>query len=179
MNQQSLGKIIKRVNLFFDNEFKTKKSSYVLCADTKYIEEHKYCYSVGWCLKNEINIHPSKRTLFAGGGPVMVSKISDDIEMGGSSPTIDFVKEFELKIRGLEGYWNLEIKFDKLKLSSLKTLLNKSTPELLKLVDINSKINIEKEKYELDVLQNYLNLASIDCKIEFKERKKATNTVYN
>ena len=156
---------------FFDNEFKTRKSSYECCADTEYIKEHKYCYSVGWCIKTEMNTHPSKRTIFAGGGPVMISKISDDIEMSGSSPSIDFVKEFELKIRGLEGYWNLEIEFDKLKLSFLKSLLNKNTPELLKMVDINSKIQIEKENYKLEILRKDLNLAGINCKIEFKERK--------
>ncbi len=173
MDKEIIDKLVKRVNQYFDHDYKTKKRSYELCADINYLKEHKYSYSIEWCLKNEINITRSKRTLFAGGGPVMVSKISDNIEMAGSAPTIDFVKEFELKIRGLEGYWNLEIEFDKFKISSLKSLLNVNTPNLLRIVDANSKINIERKEYELNALQKDLNLAGIISKIEFKEREKS------
>lgn len=120
MDKETIDKISKRVNTYFDYQFKNGLNPHQLCASEAYFEEHLYSYSVGWCLKNEVNIKPSKRTIFAGVGPIMVSKITDDIEMSGSSPSVDFVKEFELKIRGLEEYWNLEIEFDKKKLSSLK-----------------------------------------------------------
>ena len=172
MNQQIIAEVVDRVNQFFDEEYKSGKSPYELCANGKYIEEHDYCYAIGWCLKNEVSIQPSKRTIFAGGGPMLVSKLCDAIEMAGSSPNIDFVKEFELKIRGLEGYWNLEIEYDKSKLSSLKSLLNLSTPRLLELVHTDSKIHIEKVKYELDILHDDLSQAGIKSEIAFKERKR-------
>ncbi len=171
MDKDNIEKLIARVNHHFDYQFEKRLTSYEFCATKEYLKEHEYCYSVGWCLKNEINIHPSKRTLFAGAGPIMVSKISEDIEMSGSSPSIDFIKKFEFKIRGLEAYWNLEIEFDKTKLSSLKTLLNLNTPELMKKVDITSKVNITGEEYDLNVLQQ--DLASINVKsiLELKGRK--------
>ena len=171
MDKNTIEKLIKRVNNHFDYQFENGLTSYEFCATKNYLKEHDYCYTVGWCLKNEIDIHPSKRTLFAGAGPIMVSKISEDIEMSGSSPKINFVKKFEFRIRGLEPYWNLKIEFDKTKLSALKTLLHQNTPELLKKVDINFKINITGEEDDLIVLKEDLSSINIKSILELKGRK--------
>jgi len=171
MDIETIDNLINRVNLHFDYQFEKGFTSYQFCASKKYLIEHQYCYSVGWSLKNEVHIHPSKRTLFPGAGPIMVSKITEHIEMSASSSDFDCIKKFEFKIRGMEAYYNLEIEFDKAKLSSLKSLLSLNTPKLLQKVDINSKINITGGKKELNILKQDLTSVNVISILELKGRK--------
>jgi len=171
MENSLINEITNKANNHFNEEFQNGLTSYKLTALPKTIEEHEYSYSVYWCLENEAHLPSNKRTIFAGGGALMISKISDHIEMGGSSPDIDFIKNFELKIRDLEGYWVLEIEYLKSKISTFKNLLKLTTPQLIKIVKSNPMIQIEDEYYNLKKLNDDFLNANIKCNLILKERK--------
>lgn len=170
INHNISEEITKRADNYFEEQ-REKDNTNLFCALMESIEEHNYCYSISWCLKSEKYISRVKHTKFAGGGRLLVSNISDDIEMTGSAPNNDWVKEFETRIRGLEEYWSLEIKFEKQKIGKLKSILGLSTPEIIKKIKINSIIELEGEEFELRSLTEDLKKTNIDCKLLRKERE--------
>lgn len=172
-NQQidhiTIDKIIKRVNNFFKNENLGSSLKYGL---KETITEHERSYSISWCLDSEKYIAPHKRTVQVGIGKLFISKETDLIKMSGSSPFEDWVKWFELAIDQQEEYSVLEIKYEKRKISKLKTLLNCSTPELLRLVDDKSLIIMEKEKFELERMKYDFDNCEIQSQIKILRRDK-------
>ena len=172
-NKKSIPLRIKRqIEVRANQYLNSVNDSEMQCALIETITEHEYSYSLGWCLASEKYISPVKRTRFAGGGPLYVSKISDAIEMAPSyiddeeSPTVSF----ELKIRNLEGYWCLEIEYQKKHISPLKYLLQLSTAELLNKKNEQGIIPIEGKKYELTPLKEDLERLNIHCALIQKER---------
>lgn len=137
------------------------------------VKEYKYAYSINVVLKSERFIPLSKRTKFAGGAPLLISKISDHIAYGIPLEFETSVREFEAEIRGLEGYWCLDIEFDKKKLNVLKSILQLNTPELVKKVNKESRLILEGEKYELNRLKTDFKNAQVDCFLEYREREKS------
>jgi len=136
------------------------------------IKEYDLCYAIGWCEKQELNLYPFQRRKYIGMGRVLVSKINAQVGCEGSAPFVDWIHQFELSIQGLEEYFVLIIEFSKRKLASLKTLLNLTTPQIMKIVKENATIEIEKEGYELKKLKAYMDTAGIACEIKLKQRKQ-------
>jgi hypothetical protein len=172
INEEQVDIVVERVNSFFKKQLEQEKYNDLFCAIKNSIVEHNLCYSISWCLDHEKNLSPLKRAKIIGGGPIMISKISDDIEMAGSAPITNWIEDFEYKIQGLERYWCLQIKYDKKQISSIKSLLNCSTPELLKKINKESNILIEGEDYKLKRLKELLDKANIYNKLEYRSRKK-------
>ena len=168
--------VLQKADEYFEKIYESKEESFLFCGLRETIRENDFCFTLDWCIKSEKYISSVKRTKLAGGGPLMISKITDDIQMAGSAPGIDWINEFELQIRGLEAYWCLVIQYDKSQIAPLKTLLQLSTPGLLQLVNQNSLIQIEKEIYELKDLENNLKKAGVDCKLELRERQKPSTS---
>ena len=148
--------VFKKVNAFFQKEFDSGEMVNLLIANS--IAEYDLCYLVGWCIKDELYKSPQKKSIHVGAGPLLISKISDHIEMSGSGSGDDFIEKFELKCQGLESYWYLEIEYNKHKISALKPLFECRTSELLKKVD-DGKITLEGESNELGRLQESLDTA--------------------
>jgi len=163
-------KVFERANVFLNSL--NHEEEMVSIIDS--IKEYKLCYSISWCEKTQLNINPEKRNVYVGAGRVLVSKKNDLVEHAGSAPFVDWVHQFELKVQNLEEYWVLEIVFSKRKISSIKTLLNLNTPDLLKRVNKNSKIILEGEDYELKRMKNLMDKAEIQNEILLKKRT-ATN----
>lgn len=173
LNTDKFNSIIDRANKHFSDDYSSGNNCYEFIALPKTIIENKFSYSILWCLKNEINMPPNKRTLFAGGGRLYISKVSDDIEMAYIDPNIDFLKDFQSRIRGLEGYWILEINFNKTKLSSLKTLLDLTSIEIIKKLNKDNRIEIENNRNTLRQLKFHLEDAGIHSKLIYKEKIKS------
>lgn len=165
--------IIQKIDKYFKEGYETNQQVDLLCGLVETIESHKFCYSLGWALESEKYVSRVKRTKFAGGGRIMVSKVSADIEMAGSAPTVDWIQEFEAKIRGLETYLSLEFTFQKQHISKYKSLLNVSSMELLKMTKTDPKISIEDEEYKLRRLYDDFSNCGIECELVVGERKKS------
>ena len=170
-NKQTISLSIKRqiearANQYLNSDNRSENQ----CALIESITEHEYSYSLGWCLASEKYISPVKRTMFGGGGPLYVSKISDAIDMGYYDPYEDSLVNFELKIRNLEGYWCLEIEYNKKHISHLKAALQLTTTQLLGEVDEKGMISREGDQYELNPLKEELEHLSINCALIHKER---------
>lgn len=166
MTEQTKQDIHERANKFLDSL--NYEEEMISIIDS--IQEHKLCYSIDWCEKNELHLPPSKRRLYVGAGCILVSKINEKVAYEGSSPFIDWIHEFELEIQNLEEYLVIEIRFKKLKIAALKTLLECNTPELIKQVNKDSKIVIEGEGYELERLKTHLDNANIEAEIKKLQR---------
>jgi len=167
MTEKEKKEVYERANEFLNNSIYEEEMISIISS----IMEHNLCYSINWCEKKELNLPPSKRKIRAGAGRVFVSKINDMVDYAGSSPFIDWVRYFELKIQGLEEYLIIEIIYKKEKMSALKTLLECNTPQLLRKINDDSKIIIEGRDYELERLKGYLDNAEIESEIQLKTRK--------
>ncbi|WP_196890279.1 hypothetical protein [Aureivirga sp. CE67] len=173
LNDTILDQILERADSYFFKKNEKIDDKNLFCGMRETIEEHEYCYTIGWRLKSEKYNSRKKLTLFAGGGKLMISKFSEDIEMAGSLPDFDFVRDFELKIRGLKEYWELEIEYEKKKINAIKTILKKTSLEILKMVDENSKIIIgNEESCELNQMKKDLLEADVSCDLILKPLSK-------
>jgi hypothetical protein len=172
ISDKTLDKILNRTDNYFQKEFNENKNSNLLCGLRNTIKEHDLSYSIGYCLKEEKFLSPFKKSSFIGSGPLFLSKATAHIEMSGSYPMTDWVEWFEMKIQNLEAYWILEIEFVKKKLSALKTILNKNTPELLKLLSNPNRISLEDELWRLEVIKEDLDKIQINNTILKKTREK-------
>lgn len=145
----------------------------VLCVIPSTLEEHNLCYSVCWCNEKELNYLPSQRTMYTGAGRLLISKISADVEFEGSLPR-DWIFYFELKIQGLEGYYELRIRYERSKVSSLKRILNCTTSELLSQVDQDSVITLNLEDdwgvLRQEYIKNELDCIGIQNELTFKTK---------
>lgn len=173
-----LDEVLERVDNYFELEYKEKRNSDLFCGLRDSIMEHKSSYSISWCIKKQKYWSKVKRSVFIGGGRVFLSKETDLIKMSGSAPTNDWEEWFELEIYQLESYWILEISYNKKKISSLKALLNCSTPELLKMVNKESKIIIEDKLYVLKRLKKDLDESKINNQLN-KFRRNRTQDKMN
>ena len=168
MTEKERIEIFERANIFLNSL--NYEEEMISIIDS--LEEHEFCYSIGWCEKKELNINPENRRIYVGAGRVLVSKINDLVEYSGSAPYVDWVHEFELKIQNLEEYTIIEFFYSPKKISSIKTLLKLNTPELINKVNKESKIIIEGEDFELERLKRLLDKAEVPSKISLKRRKK-------
>ncbi|WCO00224.1 hypothetical protein [Psychroserpens ponticola] len=143
------------------------------------IEKHNHCFLLSWCKKSEKELNWEQKTSWVGIGRILISKDGNTAEFEGSSPGVDWVHHFELKLQNLEDYWSLEIPYSKGNISKLKSILNRSTPELLKMVNNNEKIILTESKAwcdnytELEEIANNLNNVGIHCELEVKTRKNS------
>ncbi len=139
--------------------------------------EHKHCYSFSWCVKGEENIIPKEPIV--GIGRLLISKDGKFKEFEGSTPFVDWIHHFELKIQNLEDYWYLEIPYKKEYISKLKVAINCSTSELLKMVNPNGKIIFEESKAWNNHFPTFYQIADdlhesgVDCQVEIRIRKKS------
>ncbi len=178
-----LNQILSRVDNYFESEYDNENDSYLLCGLGETIREHKLCYSIHWCQKSEKHMSRTKKAGWVGAGALMLSKVSDKFEMMGSSPGVDWIHLFELDIQGLEEYFHLEIPYEKENISRLKSAIKCSTNELLNMVDSQEKIIYTESKSwcdhfpEFQEIADDLNKYGIDCQVEVKTRKKATNNI--
>ncbi|TDQ25729.1 hypothetical protein [Tenacibaculum caenipelagi] len=172
--------IIEKANYWINSKREFEKEMIVL---EEGMEEHKYCYSLFWCIKSELDLSWSERTSWYGIGRILISKDGNMAEFEGSAPTVDWIHHFENKLQSLENYWNLEISYSKVNISKLKSILNHSTPELLKMVNNDGKIILSEFKAwndnytELEEIAEDLKDIGIHCKLEVKTRKKAASNV--
>ena len=172
--------IIKKANYWINNACGFEEEMIVL---KKGMQEHNHCFSLKWCKKSEENLTWNQRTAWAGTGRLLISKNGEIAEFEGSAPEVDWIHHFENKLRNLEDYWNLEIPFSKVNISKLKSILSRSTPELLKMVNSDGKIILSEFKAwndnytELEGIATDLNNAGINCELEIKTRKTAANNV--
>ncbi len=178
-----LDQVLFRVDKYFEEEYNSKNFDYLFCGLRESIREHKLCYSIGWCRKSEKYLSTVKRTVRVGVGELMVSKNHNKFQMMGSSPGVDWIHFFELDIQDLEEYFYLEIPYKKENISKLKTVIKCSTKELMQMTNTEQKIIYTEKKYwnshfpEFQKIADDLNERGIDCKVEIKTRKKATNTI--
>ena len=178
-----LDEVLLKTNEHFESDFKTKRSSHLLCGLRESIREYKLCYSINWCLKSEKYLSRVKRTGWVGSGALMVSKLYDKFEMMGSAPGIDWINFFELDVQDLEEYFYLEIPYKKENILKLKSVIKCSTNELLQMTNNEQRIIYTEKKYwnshfpEFQEIADDLNQQGIDCQVEIKTRKKATNTI--
>ncbi|WP_405207141.1 hypothetical protein [Aquimarina sp. LLG6339-5] len=178
-----LDEVLLKTNEYFELEFKTKRNPNLLCGLRESIREHKLCYSINWCPKSEKYLSRVKRTGWVGAGALMVSKLYDRFEMMGSAPGVDWIHFFELDIQDLEEYFYLEIPYKKENILKLKSVIKCSTNELLQMTNNQQKIIYTEKKYwnshfpEFQEISDDLNEQGINCKVEIKTRKKATNTI--
>ena len=167
-----LNTVLQRANEHFQILYVMGETEYLLQANPKDIKEYEYCYSIGWTYFDQKSQSVQSMNDRFGVAPLLVSKISDDVEFG--EPTKEGIATFELNIRGLERYWSLTISYDKKKLSILKTLLALNTPDLLKRVNEKGLIIIENNEYTLRQLQQTCKEAQIKCRIAHKIKSKTT-----
>jgi len=145
----------------------------------EFVEEHNHCFSLLWCVKSQEHLIWGEKSSWCGLGRILISKDGEFAEFEGSSPHIDWIHHFELKIRSLEAYFYLEIPFEKKNISKLKSAIKCSTKELLNMVDKNDKIVFTESKSWCDHFPKFykivkdLNISGIDCKIEVKTRQKS------
>ena len=171
MSQDELLQIEEKANKYLQEP--SHYHSDVLACLIETITEHKHCYTLGWCLESERYTAKPKRARFAGGGPLLVSKHTDHIQMVGSGQIgNDYIGDFEELIQGIVSYQELKIEFDKTKIAPLKSFLNCSSSELLKKIKQDGYIYIEEPEYrqvkEMETLKN----EGINCFIETKIRKR-------
>lgn len=168
LEEDKLKQIIQRANTFLNNSGYKKELGVIPSS----IKEHDLCYSISWCQVDERHLDPYDRTTYVGAGRVLVSKITEHVDYEGSAPFTDWVHLFELEIQNLEEYYCIEIAYEKKQIGALKTLLHCNTPELIKQVNAESKIILEKEDYELKQLKLDLDRAKVASKITLKIRPK-------
>jgi hypothetical protein len=173
--------IIKKANYWINNACGFEEEMVVL---KKGMEEHNHCFSLSWCKKSEENLNWKQRTAWVGARRLLISKNGEIAELEGSAPGVDWIHHFENKLQNLEDYWNLEIHYSKDNISKLKSILNRSTPELLKMVNSDGKIALTEFKSwndnytELEGIAIDLKNAGINCKLDIKTRKTAANNSY-
>ena len=168
-----LNTVLQRANEHFRILYVMGETEYLLQANPNDIKEYKYCYSIGWTYYDQKSQSIKSMNGRFGVAPLLVSKISDDMEFG--EPTKEGLEVFELKIGNLERYWTLTITYDKKRLSILKTILELNTPDLLKKVNEKGQIILENNEYTLRQLQQTCKEAQISCRIEQKIRSKTTS----
>ncbi|MEL6255052.1 MAG: hypothetical protein AAFR87_23795 [Bacteroidota bacterium] len=176
MSVKNKEEAIQRGNQYFKDLYNVRAYSEKFYVLENTVQEHELCFSMGWHLEKERHLPSSHWSGIAGGGPLFVSKISYHIGIAGSAMYYDDVGDFELWIQGLEAYPVLVIKFEKKKLSSLKTLLELNTPQLLKKVNEDEEILIEDEDYRLKELQTHIEKAGIICKFEWRTKESDRET---
>ncbi len=178
-----LDEVLLKTNEYFELEHKTQKKPRLLCGLRESIKEHKLCYSIDWCIKTEKYLSRVKRTGWVGVGELMVSKLYDKFQRMGSSPGIDWIHFFELDVQDLEEYFYLEIPYEKENILKLKSVIKCSTNELVQMVNSEQKIIYTEPKIwnshfpEFQEIADELNKVGIECLVETKTRKKATNNV--
>ena len=148
-------KIIEKANYWINNNCEFEEEMIVL---EKSIKEYNHCFSLSWCKKSEENLNRNRRTIFVGAGRLLISKDGEIAEFEGSAPGVDWIHHFENKLLNLEDYWYLEIPYSKNNISKLKSILNRSTPELLKMINSDGKIILSELKSWND---NYTKLEEI------------------
>lgn len=170
MNPEIIEKAIKWIN----EQANFKEEMMVL---EEGMEEHANCYSLFWCLKSEADLTWDKRTSRVGAGRLLISKDGKLADFEGSAPGVDWIHHFENKLFDLEDYWYLAVPYTKNKLSTLKALLELSTPDLLRRVNEEGQIIFTQSKawnkhYTiLEDLAFDLNAAGIHCEFEIRTRK--------
>ncbi|MFK7971412.1 MAG: hypothetical protein AB8F95_13665 [Bacteroidia bacterium] len=168
MTEVEKDEVFERANRFLNKEgFKEE-----MIAINTSLKEYDLCYSLDWCEKKQLSLPPSERKIYLGAGRVLVSKINDMVSLEGSAPSIDWIRRFELEIQDLEEYWVVEIAFEKHQMGALKTLLKCSTPELMAMMDDNSKLIVEGEDYEVKRLQKDVSAAGVQSEVKLLTRKK-------
>ncbi|WP_196888323.1 hypothetical protein [Aureivirga sp. CE67] len=140
--KKELDNLMLRVDDYFEKNFKEDASYEQLCGLREGVMEYDYCYTIPKILTKDKYVSSVKRTTWIGTGSLLVSKITDDIELTGSAP-VDWVRKFELKIRGLDEYWYVEIPFDKRKLYKFTEIFDLSEVEVFEKVT-NHKIILEE-----------------------------------
>ena len=166
--------IIEKANYWINNEMEFQDEMIVL---EEGMEEHKLCFSLLWCKKSERDLTWEQRTTRVGVGRLLISKDGKTAEFEGSSPGVNWIHHFELKLQGLEDYWYLEIPYAKENMSKLKSAFKCSTQELLGMVNENHKIILTETKAWCDHFPEFkeiaydLNNSGINCQIEVRTRK--------
>lgn len=167
---------IERGNQYFNDLYNARVYSEKFYVLENTVQEHELCFSMMWHLVKERHLPSSHWSGIAGGGPLFISKSSYHVGMAGSALYYDGLGDFELWIQGLEAFPVLAIKFEKKKLSALKTLLELNTPQLMKKVNEDQEIIIEGADYELQAFQPYVEKAGIICKFEWRTRESDRET---
>ena len=126
--------LIEKANKFLRNNFKNENIE----VKEDSVEERDFCYIFNW---GEIGQVPHKKV---GVGFLYVSKDGEHIELGSTSPFFDSLKEFELKVKGLEEYWYLEIPYSEVIKDSFQKVFQKKTEDMLSKIE-NGKLK-DKEK---------------------------------
>ncbi|ARN71141.1 hypothetical protein BST91_05495 [Nonlabens tegetincola] len=169
-------KIIEKANYWINNNCEFEEEMIVL---EKSIKEYNHCFSLSWCKKSEENLNRNRRTIFVGAGRLLISKDGEIAEFEGSAPGVDWIHHFENKLLNLEDHWYLEIPYSKNNISKLKSILNRSTPELLKMINSDGKIILSELKSwndnytKLEEIATDLNNAGINCELEIQTRKNS------
>ncbi len=178
-----LDQVLSRADKYFEEEYNSKNFDYLFCGLRETILEYNLCYSIHWCQKSEKYLSNVKRTGWIGAGSLMIAKESDKFERMGSSPFVNWVYLFELDIQNLEEYFHLEIPYKNENVSKLKSVIKCSSDELLEMVNNQEKIIYTEKKAWCDHFPDFQNIADelnkvdIECQVEIKTRKKATNNV--
>lgn len=143
------------------------------------IEEHDFCFSLLWCRENEVHLSWKEKALSIGTGRLLISKDGEIAGFEGSSPGVDWVHRFELKVQNLEEYWYMAIPYEKENISKLKSAIKCTTAELLKMLDENKSIVYFESKSWTDQFPSFqriaddLNQSRVTCQVEIRVRNKA------
>jgi hypothetical protein len=172
LNDETLDAVLKRTNQYFLNKVESGVDEKLWCGLRPTIMEHDLSYSIHCCLNVEKYLSSNKRTVSIGSGALFLSKKTELVAFSGSAPGTDWVEWFELEIKNEEIYWLLEIDYKTKKITALKNVLNKNTPELLKLVTKEKTIVLEDELWCLEKLKENFEHVLIDCRIIKRTRKK-------
>ena len=172
LSDHILDEVLSRANKYLDSIYKVEKNNYPLCGLRESIIEHKFCYSISWCLKSEKYMSPVKKTKFIGSGDILLSKEGNHIEFTGSSPSVDWIKKFELKIRNLEEYWSVQIPFENKWFNEFVEIFDVS-PNTIQDMVIENKIILE-EKIDTE---DFLGITYRD--LGFFDDESANEYVYN
>lgn len=139
-------KLLARVNDYFATQYQTNSSPYELVGLIETIQEHNLCYTMQWCQKSDIYLSPVKRGGWVGTGPMMISKTTEHMEQMGSSPGVDWIHLFELKIQNQEEYFSLEIPFTENYKAHLLKILELTEEQMNELINGDNILCLSETK---------------------------------